>query len=88
MLVQDRSESSTLYLLQINQVERVELNELAIDCNRANHVSVNLLFQACRKNLKHSKRWIEWIDNHVLNESLQCLHDLALLLLTLQLTLN
>ena len=80
MLVQNRCESTTLYLLQIDQVEGVELNELAVDCSRADHVSVNLLFEARRQNLKHCKGRIEWIHDHVLYESLQCLHHVALLL--------
>ena len=84
MLVQNRRESSTLYLLQINQVEGVELDELAIDCSRADHVSVNLLFEARSQNLKHCKGRIEWVNDHVLYESLQCLHHVALLLHVLE----
>ena len=88
MLVQNRCKSTALYLLQIDQVESVELDKLTVYCSRADHVSINLLFETSRQNLQHSKSRIEWINNHILYESLQGLLFVALLLHVLQSILN
>ena len=84
MLTQFGRKIATLYKLQIDEIERIELHELAIDGYRANHVLVHILHQSLADYLQHSQGRIERVDDDIFNVVLKLLLDLILLFLILE----
>ena len=84
MLTQIGCEITALDELQIDEVERIELHELAVDGYRANHDLVHILRQSLADHLQHSQGRIERVDDDIFNVVLELLLDLIPLFLILE----